>query len=329
MKGHLIFNNVYLGLSSVVVGPLEKKGPLGKYFDESINDYLSGEDSFEKTEVAMLKKAIKLTLLKEGLTINDLDCVIGGDLLNQIAASNYTYKEYPVPFLGVYSACATFIEGLIVGSMAMGCNLNKILVSTSSHNLTAERQFRNPAEYGGAKAITTTFTVTASVTQIIKSENTGLKLSEVTIGRVMDFDFYNQFDMGSIMAPSALDSLFRHFAYFKTKPDDYDLILTGDLSEVGFKIVKEGLEEQFGTINNYNDCGRLIFDDPKLTFCGGSGPGCMASVFTGYIKKLIEDGVYKKVLLCGTGALINTTMNLQKEPIPSISHIVVVEGGIK
>lgn len=318
------FNNVYLNNTSVVAGVLEGEGPLKKYFD-LINECKSS--CFENSEILLLRRAIDILFEKENIEAKDITIAIGGELSNQLATTSYTFRCLPISLIGIYSACSTIALGLGLGGLLLTKNeINKILVFTSSYNQTAERQFRNPTEYGGTKEETQTFTSTIGATALLSRNTSKIKLTEFTIGKVIDIGFTNACDFGRAMAPAALECLFNHFKNTRTTPYDYDLILTGDLSKYGYEIVLKALEDEYGSIYNYDDCGLLLYNIKKQrVLAGGSGPGTSAAVLLGYIKEKIESGYYRKVLLCATGALMNPTMINQKNSIPSIAHIVCLE----
>ena len=311
--------NVYIKETNVVTSRLESEGPIGKYFDDI---FLPNEDCFESSELKMINKCLGK------LSISNIDLIIAGDLSNQIAISNYTASLIDKPMLGVYSACATINEAIIIASLLIETNkFHDILCFTSSYNQTAERQFRSPVEYGGEKNDTQTFTSTVAAGCIISSKKSKVIIKNVTIGKVIDIDFKNPLDFGRCMAPAAIETLLIHFKNTKTNPKDYDLILTGDLSTYGYPLVKKELENVFKyEIVNYKDAGMLLFDREKQNvLAGGSGPGTVAAALLGYVyKELLNNKMYK-VLICATGALMNPIMCNQKRTIPSIAHIIEVE----
>lgn len=317
--------NVYLKESCVVAGKLEGEGPLKEFFD-SIDE--CKDSSFENSEIDILSKAIDMLLEKTNLKVEDLDLAIGGELSNQLTTTSYTFRSLLVSLIGVYAACSTITLSLGLASLLLSNeNLNKILVFTSSHNQSAERQFRNPVEYGGNKEETQTFTSTIGAAAILTDEPSDLKLTSFTCGKVIDVGFTDACDFGRAMAPAAIESLLEHFRCTKTTPQDYDLILTGDLSTYGKELVQQALDEEYGTVSNYNDCGLLLYNtDSQNVLAGGSGPGTSAAVLLAYIKKQMYRLIYKKVLLCATGALMNPTMINQKNSLPCIAHVIVLEG---
>lgn len=317
--------NVYLESSCIVAGRLEGEGPLKEYFD-SIDE--CKDSSFENSEIDILSKAIDMLLEKENLKIEDISLAIGGELSNQLTTSSYTFRALPIGLIGIYAACSTITLGLGLASLLLKTEeIKNILVFTSSHNQSAERQFRNPVEYGGNKEATQTFTSTIGASALLSRKKGKLKFTQFTLGKVVDIGFTDACDFGRAMAPAALETLFEHFRSTNTTPKDYDLILTGDLSTYGYEIVKSALESEFEVVDNYNDCGLVLYDvEQQNVLAGGSGPGTSAAVLLSYIKKKILEGQYKKVLLCATGALMNPTMINQKNSLPCIAHAIVLEG---
>ena len=315
------FNKAYLKDSIVIGGKLEANGPIGKYLD-SVEDIIN--DSFENNEIYMLYKAIDMLKEKNKISDNDIDIAISGELSNQLTTSSYTYRKLAIPLIGIYSACSTISLGIGLSSIILETNyVNNILVTTSSNNQSAERQFRNPIEYGGEKEETQTFTASIAAACIISTSKSIIKINSFTLGKVIDIGFTNSCDFGRAMAPAAIETLLEHFKNTKTNPSDYDLILTGDLSYYGYKIVKEELSKKYTYTKNYKDCGMILFDIKKQNvFAGGSGPGTSAAVLLSYIKKEMENNKLNRVLLCATGALMNPTMINQKNSIPCIAHVI-------
>ncbi len=318
-----IFKNVYLDGNYSIVGPLEKLTKLKK-FDLALDDYYFGEKTFENAEIKMQSIAINNLIFKKGLQNNDIDFLIGGDLLNQISATSYSAQNFKIPVLGIYSACASFIEGLIIGSEFVDNNQAKnVLVVTSSHNLTAERQFRYPVEYGALKKKTSTFTVTGSVSTILTKRKTDLRVVEATIGRIVNMGITDVSHMGAVMAPAAADTLYRHLVNLKKQVDDYDLVLTGDLGCIGADIFKNYLKKTYNiNLKNHIDAGCEIFLQNENTNSGGSGPVCLPLVL---FNKILTNKKYKKILLIATGSLHSTTLTNQRNSIPAIAHAVSLE----
>lgn len=318
------FKDIYLTDACVVAGSLEGRGPLKSYFD-SIDD--CKDCCFENSEIDILFKAIDMLLEKRNLSPEEISIAIGGELSNQLTTSSYTLRKFPIPYAGIYGACSTICLGLgMAGLLLKNPTIKNALVFTSSHNQAAERQFRNPVEYGGNKEETQTFTSTIGAAAFLSKEEGELKISQFTLGKVIDIGFTDAMDFGRAMAPAALETLFSHFRSTKTTPEDYDLVLTGDLSSYGSKLILEALTKEFGPIKNYNDCGLLLYDiNEQNVLAGGSGPGTAAAVMLSYIRKKMLAGYYNKVLICATGALMNPTMINQKNTLPCIAHAITLE----
>ena len=327
----LNFRNVYLDNASTVCGPYEAKGPLAKNFDKCYKDDLyCKEKSFEKAEIRLLEDSIKILLKKTKLTPKDIDLVIAGDLLNQITASCYGTLKLKSPFLGIYTACATSIEGMLIGSTFIDSGkVNNALISCSSHNMSSEKQFRNPTEYGSPKPITATFTATGGASVLLSNKPSKIKVVNGLIGTIVDYNQKDVFNMGVAMAGAAADTLYKYLSETNTKASDYDLILTGDLGKYGKEILKDLMLSEYNIdlSKNYNDCGTMLYDlkEQKDVMAGGSGPVCSALVNYSTILKDLMENKYKKVLLIATGALFSPTMVFQKMNILSIANIICLE----
>ena len=323
------FNNVYIEDTATVASVYEKDGPISSCFDKVYGDDLYGGcNTFERAEEKMLFDSIKMLLDKTKLKDDDIDYIISGDLQNQIAASDYAMRNFDIPFLGIFSACASFGEGLLIGSNFIeGKRANKIIVSTSSHNMVAEKQFRNPTEYGAPKKKTTTFTSTGAASLLLTNKKSKIKVSAATAGRVCDKNITDVNNMGAVMAISAADTIERHLKDLKIKSDYYDLILTGDLGCYGKEILIEYLNTRGVNLSkNYDDCGLILYDIHKQNvFAGASGPATSALVICSYILKEMKKGKYKRVLVVPTGAIFSPTRIFQKDSIPSIAHAISLE----
>ncbi|MGN1357756.1 MAG: stage V sporulation protein AD [Bacilli bacterium] len=323
------FNNVYVADRYTIAGVYEKDGPISDYFDLIYDkDFYYGCDTFERAEEKMLSNCILKLINRAKLIDSDIDYVISGDLENQIAASDYAMRDFNIPFLGIFSACATFGEGLLIGAnMIEGKRANKIIVSTSSHNMVAERQFRNPTEYGAPKKKTTTWTSTGAVSLLLSNKKSKIKICSATPGIVQDKGITDVNNMGGVMAIAAADTIKRHFDDLKIKPDYYDLILTGDLGIYGKEILIEYLKDMGIDISkNYEDCGLILYDRKRQpVYAGASGPASSALVLCAYILKEMERGKYKRVLIVPTGAIFSPTRSFQKDSIPSIAHAIGLE----
>ena len=327
----LNFRNVYLDNASTVCGPYEAKGPLSKNFDKKYTDDLyCKEKSFEKAEIRLLEDSIKILLKKTKLTSKDIDLVIAGDLLNQITSSCYGALNLKSPFLGIYTACATSIEGILIGATFIDAGkANNIITSCSSHNMTSEKQFRNPTEYGSPKPMTATFTATGGASALLSNKPSKIRVVNGLIGTIVDFNQKDAFIMGAAMAGAAADTLYKYLTETNTKPSDYDLILTGDLGKYGKEIFKDLMLNEYNIdlSKNYNDCGTMLYDleEQKEVMAGGSGPVCSALVNYSTIIKDLMNNKYKKVLLIATGALFSPIMLYQKENILSIANLICLE----
>ncbi|MGL5149591.1 MAG: stage V sporulation protein AD [Clostridium sp.] len=311
-----------------IVGPKEGEGPLKEYFDEILNDDTCGKDSYEKAESEMMYNAISAAIKRAGLKEKDINYMFAGDLLNQIISSGFAARELAIPFFGLYGACSTMSESLSLASLIMdGGFANYVVASTSSHFSAAERQFRFPLEYGSQRAGTAQWTVTGSGAMVLGKEGNYPKITYITTGVVKDYGIKNANNMGAAMAPAAVDTIYNHFKDTGRKPEDYDIIATGDLGKVGKKITdKLLLEYGYDIRGNHIDCGEAIFNNElQQTDSGGSGCGCSAVVSSGYLYKKMMRKEIKSFLLVSTGALMSTTSSLQGESIPGIAHAIAVE----
>ena len=324
------YKNVYINESSTVAGPYEAKGPLGNLFDKTYEDLYNGEKTWETAEVKLLKESLEILLKKTKKSKSDIHLAISGDLLNQITSSCYAIEELNLPFLGIYSACATSTEGIIVGaSLIDGGKIDNCITATSSHNMSSEKQFRNPTEYGAPKPKTATFTATGGACLYLSNEKSNIKVESSTIGRIMDYEQKDPFHMGAAMAPAAANTIHQHLMDTKRDPEYYDLILTGDLGVYGKEILIDFMKTEYGMdiSKNYDDCGTILYDlkQQKEVMAGGSGPVCSALVNYSHVLNLMEKGKLNRVLLVATGALFSPTFVYQKENILSIAHAVSLE----
>lgn len=317
------YKNIYLTDYVTLGGPLERESHL-KNFDFVMDDYYYGEKTFEQAEIKMQGEVIDKILKKNALKNSDVSLLVGGDLNNQIAITSYNAKNYNFPFLGVYSACATFVESLIVASnFVNSLGYRKILTITSSHNLTAEKQFRYPTEYGAPKPHTATFTTTGAVATLVSKKESKIKIESSTIGTPVDMGISDANHMGAVMAPAAASTLMMHLQELNRSADYYDLILTGDLGCVGKKILEDYLETNHNIkLKKYLDAGCELFLDSQETYAGGSGPACLPLVL---FNKILTTKKYKKILIIATGALHSVALVNQAKPIPAIAHALSLE----
>ncbi len=329
LQTYEIEKNISVIATTSLVGNKEGQGPLADYFDFIEKDDKMGEKTFEKAERTMFLKALSDVIKKAGLKKEQVDLYVGGDLMNQLVSSNYVASELQIPFLGLYNACATMTESLIVGaSMLEAGGAKNVMCATGSHFSTAERQYRYPLEFGNQRQSYAQWTVTGvGATMLSSTHSSNVKIKKVTIGKVTDFGITDIANMGAAMAPAAMETLSTFFEETKTNQKDYDLIATGDLGKLGSDIFKDLMKQKgYDIETNYIDCGHMIYTIDQDTLQGGSGAGCSASVFNSYIIKKLSSGEFKKVLLISTGALMSTTTNQQGDSIPGIAHLVMLEG---
>ncbi len=327
-KQTIIFENKpKIIANSAIVGPKEFAGPLKDFFDYRIIDDKWNEDSFEKAERKMLEFAICTAIRRSKKKLKNIDMLIAGDLLNQIITSSYAARKIDTMYLGIYNACSTFTEALAIGSVLIdGEYLNNVACATGSHFSTAERQYRYPLELGNQRTPASQRTVTGAGCSILSLEGEGPKITMATMGKVIDYGIKDANNMGAAMAPAAMNTLLAHFEDTSTSPKDYDLILTGDLGNLGSELLKIIMNNHGVDISkNHNDCGKLIYSDIQRTVQGGSGSGCSASVFNSYIIKKLNSGEYNKILFAATGALLSTVSTQQGDSIPAIAHALVIE----
>ena len=305
-----------------VGGKMESDGPLGVYFDYTDPDPYCGQTTWEKAESAMLEKAFTLALGKASMVPSDVQYVFAGDLLNQCISSSFGLRGTGIPFFGIYGACSTMAEGLALAAMTIdGGFADTAAAVTSSHFCSAERQFRTPLEYGCQRTPTAQWTVTGAGAAILSADGPGPYVTHITPGRIIDAGITDTSNMGAAMAPAAHDTISAHFSDLGRSPDDYDLILTGDLGALGSSVLvdlfrADGIE----LCGRHGDCGAMIYSpDTQDVHSGGSGCGCCASVLCGHIISGMRSGKWSRVLFAATGALMSSTSSQQGESIPGIS----------
>ena len=321
-------DNIYIDSIGVVVGKNEKQGPLGKYFNSYIDDSYFDTKSFEKAQVKLTKASIVKAIKNSKYNLDNIDVCIAGDLSNQIFCSTSAIRQEIFPFIGIYAACATGTLAIILASIYINqSNCENGLVYTSSHPCVSERQFRYPNEYAAINKQTTTKTILGSCSVILSKKENKVKVSKATIGKVVDVLSNNVNDMGSIMAYAAIDTLNIHLVNNNETIQDYDLIVTGDLSTFGSEIFENYLKNKYENQKyKYYDCGKIIYDTKRQNmYSGGSGPACVMCVTFSYFYKLLIKGIYKKILVIATGALHSQISSFQKESIPCIAHAIVLE----
>lgn len=327
-QSYMLGKPVNILSTASIVGPKEKEGPLHQFFDQCLENEFWGESSWEKAESKIIKETVNAAISKSGIAINNIDFCFAGDLLNQCISSSFGLRESNVPFFGVFGACSTFVESLTLGSMCIdGDFATNIICASSSHFCSAEKQFRFPLELGNQRPPSSQWTVTGSGAAIISKDGNGPFITGFTPGKIVDMGIKDANNMGAAMAAAAEDTLVNHFIDTGRKPSYYDAIFTGDLGHIGKDILIDLADSKgYNIKGKYNDCGVLIFDkENQDTHSGGSGCGCIASVFSGYIYEMFKQNKYKKVLMIATGALMNSTTTQQGESIPGIAHAVSIE----
>ncbi|MFY9385996.1 MAG: stage V sporulation protein AD [Dethiobacteria bacterium] len=318
----------YLTSAATVVGPMEGRGPLGDDFDLVYRDLYINQKSFEAAERKMLQEACLLALEKRNIKLNDIDYFLAGDLLNQITVSGYSAAELGLPFFGLYGACSSLTLALSWGAMLVaGGFAQNVLAATSSHNCCAERQFRYPTEYGFQRPRQAQWTVTGAAAAVISAAGESPRIAAVTTGKVIDLGEKDAFSLGAAMAPAAASTLIRHFLDLQRAPDYYDLIVTGDLGQIGSGILRKLLARSgYFMEENYNDCGLMIYN-PELqqVEAGGSGCACSGVVVLGHLYRRMKAGELNRVLVVSTGALHSPTTLGQGDSIPGVAHAVALE----
>ena len=311
---------------AAIAGHMEGEGPLGKHFDQIYQDVYFGQETWEKAEGELLRLTVMKAMEKGGLSAEDINYMFAGDLLNQCTTTSYGLRELSIPLLCVYGACSTMAESLLMASLMTDSGIGgNVIACTSSHFCSAERQFRFPLSYGGVRTPTAQWTCTASGAAVISPhDSTGPYVKAATIGKIVDMGVCDANNMGAAMAPAAAYVIKNHLEDRGLSPEDFDMIITGDLGRVGGTLLIELLaREGINIASRYKDCGTMIFDYEKQdVHAGGSGCGCSASVLCGYFLDKVKSGELKNILFCATGALMSPTMSQQGESIPGISHAV-------
>lgn len=309
------------------VGEKESLGPMKKYLKNFTIDDTLQQSSFEKAERMFFERALRLALNNAKMSAGSVDYMVGGDILNQLISINYTARDFQIPLIGVYGACSTMSESLAVASGLMSSGIGKTVVClTGSHFSAAERQYRNPLEFGNQRQTYSQWTATGAGCVVLSSEGYGPQIKKIAFGRVTDYGINDIANMGAAMAPAAFQVLRAFFNDTKTQPQDYDLIATGDLGKLGSDILRDLMEQENMPLgSNYMDCGHSLYNTDQKTFQGGSGAGCSAIVFSSYIYPKMKNKEFNRVLLVATGALMSTTINQQGETIPCVAHVVMLE----
>jgi len=309
-----------------IVGDKEGKGNFKDFYDYILKNDTFGEKTFELAERKLLEHSIVNALDRAGVKTSELDLLISGDLLNQIISSSFAAREFDVTYIGLYGACSTMAEAIAVGATFVdGKYYDNVACATGSHFSSVERQYRFPLELGNQRPPVSQWTVTGAGCMVLGNKNSNKRIVNATFGKVTDFGVSDVNNMGAAMAPAAMSTLIAHFEDTNTNPDDYDLILTGDLGKLGSEILLDLMENKgYKLKDNYNDCGQMIYNNNQKTYQGGSGAGCSAVVLNSYVMKKMDEGKYNRVLFAATGALLSTLSSQQGESIPGICHAVEI-----
>ena len=314
-----------------VVGEKESKGPVGKYFHKCETDDKMGEKTFERAEIRMFDTAVRGAVRDARLKIDDIDVMISGDLLNQMTTSSYAARDIGVPHIGIYGACSTMTEGLMLSATLIDAGyFTNVVCAASSHFATAERQFRYPLEYGCQRPPYAQWTVTGAAASVVaknsKQTERFPKIVMAIPGLITDYGINDLNNMGAAMAPAAMDTMFTLFSQSGFDPEDFDLIITGDLGKLGSDILRDLMRKRGIKLGqNYIDCGNIIYDVEQKCYQGGSGCACSATIFNSFVMGKLMSGEYKRMAYLATGALMSSQSCYQGETIPCISHAVIVE----
>lgn len=346
-KQTIVFKNKPYILSSFsIAGKKESDGPMKQWFDYCIDDDTYGEKTWEKSESKMLKTSMHEVVNRAGKSQNEIGAILSGDLLNQLMSSSFMARDMHIPFLGMYGACSTMTESLLMGSVLVdGRYSDNVIVGASSHYCTAERQFRMPLEHGNQRPPSAQWTATAAGAMLISQETydytevgnvenqiidfANVRVESGTIGKIIDAGVKDANQMGCAMAPAAIDTVLNHLQDTGRTIGYYDMVLTGDLGFIGKDIVKDLLADagidKTDIERVYDDCGAMMYAPQQDIHSGGSGCGCSASIFAGYVYKKLRRGEIKRALIISTGALLSTISPFQGESIPGIAHAVSLE----
>ena len=313
-----------------VAGKKESEGPLASTFDACYPDTKFGQPTWEQAEKYMQQLTLQKLMEKAGITADDIDLVLSGDLLNQCIGSSFTLNRTGIPHLGLYGACSTMAESLLTASMVVGGGFaDRVVAMTSSHFAASERQYRFPLGYGGQRTPTAQWTVTGSGAALVRSSGTGPRIESCTMGTVTELGIKDAANMGPAMAPAALATIRAHLEDLKASPQDFDMIVTGDLGQLGKDVLLElGKREGLELGGVIADCGCMVFDAPAQdVHSGGSGCGCSAITLCGHLLNELKAGKLGRILFCGTGALLSPTSTQQGLPIPGVCHAVSIISG--
>ncbi|WP_088102289.1 stage V sporulation protein AD [Halalkalibacter urbisdiaboli] len=333
LQGHqswVFDNKPVITSTGTVGGPFEANGLLANDFDILHEDLWLKQDSYEKAQKVLIEESATRAIEKAKLQNGDIQFMLAGDLINQITPSSFASRTLAIPYLGMFGACSTSMEGLALGAFLINARgARHVLAAASSHNTATEKQFRYPTEYGGQKPPTAQWTVTGAGAALLSQEGSGPVITSATIGKVVDMGMSDPFNMGGAMAPAAADTIQAHFRDLDLPSDYYDLVVTGDLGKVGLPIAREILDNEGISLSRdqFHDCGVMIYREDQPVLAGGSGAGCSAVVAYGHLLNRMKRGEIKRMLVVATGALLSPLTQQQQETIPCIAHAVSIEAG--
>ncbi|WP_186577648.1 stage V sporulation protein AD [Aquibacillus kalidii] len=316
--------------TGAVGGPFEADGNIPNDFDLLHSDLWMNQDSFEKAHKLLMDEACQKALEKAEIQKEQVQFFLGGDLINQITPTSFSAKTLGAPYLGLFGACSTSMEGLALSAFIVnGKGANYILTGASSHNAAVEKQFRYPTEYGGQKPPTSQWTVTGAGAALVSDKGEGPRVTSATIGKVVDMGISDPFNMGGAMAPAAVDTIETHLKERGVDASYYDLIITGDLAHIGREVSLDLFKKNGTKIDEskYVDCGLTVYREEQPVFAGASGAGCSAAVAYGHFLNRMKKGEINKILVVATGALLSPLTTKQKQSIPCIAHAVSIENG--
>ncbi|WP_067839894.1 stage V sporulation protein AD [Amphibacillus sediminis] len=321
-------NRPVISATGTAAGPFEAESKIADQIDLLHNDLYMGQPSFEQAHQQLIEDASKLVVQKAKLRFQDINFFISGDLINQMTPTNFAARMHRIPFLGMFNACATSTGSLALAALMVDSgSANYVLTGAASHNAAVEKQFRYPTEYGAQKPPTSQWTVTGSGFGLISDQGTGPVVTRATIGRVVDLNQTDPLNMGAAMAPAAADTIIAHFQDHSLSPDYYDLIVTGDLGEIGRSLTLQLLQDSQMNINEqqFIDCGLSIYNPEQNVFAGGSGAGCSALYLYSHLWQALNNKELNRILVIATGALLSPLSSSQKQAIPVIAHAVAIE----
>ncbi len=323
-------NPPYITTWASIAGKKESEGPLCQYFDHIETNTYFGQKTWEQGENRIQQLALNTLANKAGMQLSDFELILSGDLLNQCIGSSFALRNMQIPHLGLYGACSTMAESLVLASMVVnGGYADRVVAMSSSHFASSERQYRFPLGYGGQRTTTAQWTVTGAGSALLCKQGHGPRITACTVGTVTDWGITDANNMGAAMAPAAYSTIKAHFDDFNVTADYYDLIVTGDLGQLGKDLLQAlSLRDGLSLGGKLVDCGTLIYDLQKQdVHCGGSGCGCSAVTLCSYFLRKLQEGKYRRILFCGTGALLSPTSVQQGLSIPAVCHAVSIMGG--